>query len=120
MTLADSIRKGAEHRPQAFGRFFRLGEDSVLRSCALGAAFEGTFGATDCEESYLTELRDAYPWLCEAGNVVCPASGCTHALPLSVLGAVGHLNDAHCWEREQIAEWLVPIEEQWSGTRRRA
>ena len=35
----------------------------------------------------------------------CPVEGCSKTLGLAVI--IVHLNDDHCWTREQIASWVA-------------
>lgn len=41
---------------------------------------------------------------------VCPDRYCM--LDLNLFGLVMHLNDAHSWQREEIADWLEELAEE--------
>lgn len=101
MTLADAIRKGAMQRPQA--REFMFSRTADVRSCALGAAYEGVYGTVDSGPiSQAGELCLAFPEL-NTAHVYCPTCG----EGASLWYVVGdHLNDSHGWTREAIADWL--------------
>jgi len=100
--LASYIRAGTERRPeQAHGDYFK-GRNA---SCALGAAYDGMYrvpgepGRTRPTK----DLESIFDCL-ERTIRQCPAEGCTKKLGLAVI--IVHLNDDHCWSREQIADWV--------------
>jgi hypothetical protein len=92
LRLSDAIRIGAKLRPQCTYEPF----DKVGRSCALGAAYEATFGRTgDVMEVYGT-LPYRYPAL-------------LRQLPSStkdIMSEIFERNDQWHNTREQIADWL--------------
>ena len=103
MRMYEAMRLGAMLWPQAFltanengGKCARL---SALH--AIGKEWEDGF---DVENTL-------------AGPVVgCPS--CNHITQIgSVAEIIVHLNDEHRWTREQIAEWLEPIEEAFYAAR---
>jgi hypothetical protein len=57
--LSELIREGAKLRPQYFGSYFGLNDESFLCSCALGAAFEAAGGSI---ERYLPNPPDDATW----------------------------------------------------------
>ena len=111
MTLADAIRKGAMQREQGVGKLYDA--DRNL-SCALGAAAEGMFGPLEQQvDVYIADaLRREFPalhcYLPSGRCVQCPDCKETSWL-WDVVGR--HLNDAHAWTRERIADWLDTLEE---------
>lgn len=118
MNLSTAIMKGAAMRPQATGgEYFELVEGLGLCSCALGAAFEGAFGAT-WPPTDAKAIRDVCigSLLSDAFRVInkpaaCPVSGCVKEFKQPVLGRViSHLNDDHAWTREHCAEFAAAYE----------
>lgn len=131
MRLSDAIRKGAMQRPQIVGYMFYVpkeyvvGEatgvtglivslkDGVLSSCALGAAWEGTYGEPQSgvfkwDEDMQRELKSVYPELTRA--VRCPVCPKDNG-PMSLESVIVDLNDLHHWTREEIADWLDTLPE---------
>lgn len=53
------------------------------------------------------DVQEAFPF--SLVDVVCPV--CNTEIPCE--SAILDLNDRHSWTREQIADWLEPIEEKW-------
>jgi hypothetical protein len=120
--LSDAILKGAQQRPQCTGDPFMTTPDGgLLASCALGAAWEGRFGAPDPDaleeggrDYVYSELGDAFPEL-EA----CRYCGNPDALDEpycerdfearceALWSHIANLNDAEGWSRESIAAWLA-------------
>ncbi len=101
--LASYIRAGAERRPeQAHGDYFK-GQNA---SCALGAAYDGMYRVPgDPGKTRPTKDLDSI-FNCLEGTIrQCPAEGCHKRLGLAVI--IVHLNDDHCWSREQIAAWVA-------------
>lgn len=110
-SLSDAIREGLKLRPQA-QRLFVKGFDGVIRSCALGAAYEALTGETplggmDDWDAYKT-VEIAFPYIC-IGHVPCPVNHC--GCDESVEALTMHLNDDHQWTREQIADFVERFEE---------
>ena len=101
--LASFIREGAQRRPeQAYGDYFK-GENA---SCALGAAYDGMYRMRgDVGKTRPTKDLDRVFNCLESTIRPCPAEGCTKRLGLAVI--IVHLNDDHCWSREQIAAWVA-------------
>ena len=94
--LADAIRLGSKMGPQIFGTL-RSGDGT----CALGAALITVGGSFDMV------LRGAvFPELAVEVEK-CP--GCELFLfngTFTVVKLMIHLNDAHLWTREAIADWI--------------
>lgn len=116
MKLSEAIRLGAATTQQAFGAF----TDGKGGACALGAAFcaagqldisSPLHGVNPCDfETMAIEAGWGHLiGLClpseEIQDIDCPA-GCRPA-GLTLFGgqAIAHLNDAHRWSREAIADW---------------
>jgi len=108
MKLSEAIRLGSMLRPQAKGGYFM--NDG---SCAIGAAAD----AIGCQEidrrgsawRLIGLLGRHWPWLLRIDLRSCVA--CT-ASQLSRHDQIAHLNDAHGWTRERIADWVATIEPQ--------
>jgi hypothetical protein len=97
--LAEAIAEGARRRPtQAFGEYF----STRGGSCALGAAYEGTYALPQEAGSIRPRLDRLFDCL-ENVRRRCPV-GCNKRLPLNAI--ILHLNDDHHWTREQIVDWL--------------
>jgi hypothetical protein len=109
--LAAFIRTGALRRPeQAYGDYFK-GRNA---SCALGAAYDGMYRLpSEIGKANPTKDLDWFFDCLERTIRQCPVEGCKKKLGLAVV--IVHLNDDHCWSREQIAAWVagepVPAEE---------
>jgi hypothetical protein len=97
MKLSEAILLGAMMRPQAFRALFT--DDGA---CALGGALLAV-GATGGPA--LRSVRNRWPW---AFTVSANCPDCGRSCP--VFGVITHLNDNHCWTREQIATWVAGIE----------
>ena len=130
MTLSEAIRLGATLGPQIHGQI--AGADDA--TCALGSAIkaaglqvdstvlagmptrDGTYGAT-------VVVPDAW------GVILCTIATCPHCqdntralervglcpppqIKQLVSQIVPHLNDAHRWTRERIADWIEQTFEQ--------
>src|SRR5262249_32476035 len=123
ISLPDAIRRGAAMRPQAFGTFFTWDlKTEELRSCVLGALYEGLGTEhNEVEHSLLLDelfrvcglkvptgmlgarpssVAKRYPELLTL--VSCPDCRCKAALQSVMM----HLNDVHRWTREHIAAWV--------------
>lgn len=105
LSLPDAIRLGAMNRQQATGTYY-----SVLTggTCALGAALDAIGGLaarnskSNCPGML---LRRRWPALQQPARN--PVTGLRHSDLFSVIYT---LNDANCWTREQIADWLDTLE----------
>ncbi len=105
--LADAIRAGAKQGPQLRISMHRPADNAT---CAIGAAKLGL--GLPMSDSLLIR----FPWLLALAQ--CPAAEPTDFLYLADLceghtrfAMLWHLNDAHCWSREQIADWIMLIEQ---------
>lgn len=125
MRLSEAIRKGCLEVPeQAFREYFN---NDGSASCALGAAVVGVMGKQgafeyDAKNDLMDILDKQFPLLKVKIHPKCPVDFCRHKSPGSpVLGQlyipegesqsdvydlVNHLNDAHEWERERIADYV--------------
>ena len=105
--LASYIREGSQRRPeQARGDYFK-GQNA---SCALGAAYDGMYRVPgDPGRTRPTKDLDRIFTCLESTIRRCPAEGCQKKLGLAVV--IVHLNDDHCWSREQIADWVAGLDE---------
>lgn len=93
MLLSEAIMLGSMATEQCFGGM----EDEDGRRCALGAAALAIGGNI--------MMLDEFPWLGQAE--VCPV--CHESNHASYIIAQ-HLNDAHRWTRERIADWVATVE----------
>lgn len=121
MKLSEAIRLGAMLRPQGRGDFFvrEVADGKILAattSCALGAAYEAIHGRTTLHSSRVRErLQEAWPLL-DAPQTTHPCPLCATVprffmVPTDTLAdTITHLNDCHCWTREQIAVWVETFE----------
>ena len=103
--LASYIREGMQRRPeQAYGDYFK-GQNA---SCALGAAYDGMYRVPgDTSKTRPTKDLDNIFDCLERTIRQCPAERCTKNLGLAVI--IVHLNDDHCWSRDQIADWVASL-----------
>lgn len=97
--LSELIREGAKLRPQIYGDFFEgtypsVGDEMVMGSCALGAAWEAATG----QMHGISGDMDSFHASIEPY--------CTRIPPLTVLMWAVHRNDKKYHTREQIADWL--------------
>lgn len=102
MRLSEAIRLGAMLKPQAYGPFSSIG------SCALRAACDAV-GIHDRLEGLFnySELAVHFPLL-RTLHQSCPVCGRRDDL----MFVSYHLNDAHHWTRERIADWVESLEMQ--------
>jgi hypothetical protein len=100
LKLWQAILIGCDRREQGFGEFNQISRDGDVRTCALGAAYEGTFGEIAEPSKAYERLRMTYP-------ILERRIGSEDLLDLIV-----DLNDLSRWPREKIAiEFVKPIEE---------
>lgn len=104
MKFSEAIRLGAMLGRQGFYAMF--GADGA--SCALGAAALAVWGREDRgDQDYFA----IWPWLNRCA--MCPACVAKDSfhVPVPVMEIVArHLNDAHRWTRERIADWVESLE----------
>lgn len=98
MKLSEAIRLGAMLKPQSFYDYEIAGG-----TCAIGAALDaiGALSSFDDDAEFFPILRR------EQRDVQCPA--CRQWLSYAS-GVIVHLNDAHHWTRERIADWVETVE----------
>lgn len=91
MRLSDAIRLGSMLHPQGFGKLAVLDlHGQILATCALGAAVQAGY----VRGSLLVAVAS------------CPVcDGVAQGRQL-----ITHLNDAHHWTREAIADWVESLE----------
>jgi hypothetical protein len=118
MKLSEAIRIGAKKRPQCFTVLFLhptdpMNKSGVIQSCALGAGLEGA-GIINpeelqypCDPEWKADVFTGMGSYKERGSGYfrCPICDFEDdSLELTI-----HLNDAHEWSRERIADWLESI-----------
>lgn len=101
LKLSDAILKGAKRRPQQFNNGFFYESGNVLKSCALGAAWEAITDKTEFFDG--EKIEDAFPNIWEI--IRHPVTNQT----LPVFDVVADLNDRYQWTREKIAQYLADI-----------
>lgn len=95
--LAAAIRKGCLLLPrQTFGAFHNRDDGA----CAIGAAMTALDVTSLLDLRARCGMRAKLPLRCPADDQ-CGSD--------NVLSVVMHLNDAHEWKREQIADWLETL-----------
>lgn len=125
-TWSEAIKAGIAIRPvQAFHKFY---DAETGGTCANGAALEAIFGVTFTNDLLLERwnevmavMRDHYSRSlnhqvelpCDCGqltdvSIEYSVKGRIHRLDNIVV----HLNNAHRWTREDIADWLESEEEK--------
>jgi hypothetical protein len=116
MRLSEAIREGAKLRPQCQMGYFRNDYPyNEVRSCAIGAAYEGCTGKNRyelpdnpfAEDMLLDAIRECTGVdLNTAKSTLPPLPGIQPGwIPALLVGIVG-LNDDYDWTREEIADWL--------------
>jgi hypothetical protein len=107
LRLSEAIRLGAMLRPQFFGASSGTLPDGRVGTCAMGAALEAIgFGP---KEFCVIRPPMLEPWTDFAlQEERCPVVDC--AKPNTISGVAAHLNDAHKWTREAIADWVEQME----------
>lgn len=105
MLLCEAIRLGSYAFPKAIGG----GMGAQEGRCALAAAAEavGIRPWDNVEFVDYGALQKRWPILLELVDHPEPTPGSERALVRSVIWS---LNDSTDWSREQIADWLEPIE----------
>ena len=106
MRLSEAIRLGAMMKPQAFGVLI---DDDNGRTYALGAAYDAVgikFDASGLPNGYLDELVLWLHRIIELEAATCPECG----VNTPAIGLIPHLNDAHRWTRQRIADFVERYE----------
>ena len=101
VTLSEAIRLGSMLGPQAIG-LFECEASGVRHLCAYGAALAAV-GRTR-----VRVLCDEYDVAGIGGRFLCPVEACGHWRRIG--GLITHLNDAHLWTRERIADHVERLE----------
>ncbi len=92
MKLSEAMRIGAACHPQGTGLMFKM-ENGQLRTCALGAAYEGWFGCQEAEpDNTYSTLYEVFPLLRENSERLAQQ--------------IWQMNDQYGKTREEIADWL--------------
>lgn len=99
MKLSDAILKGAEMRPQGYQMMFSIGKHGMIKSCAIGAAYEGFLGKQTDEEILTTDTTTKTNIICDAFSNV----------PVQIWGRIVFQNDTELRTREEIAAWLKEL-----------
>jgi len=112
MKLFEAILAGCDRRAQGFRRLFTRLPNGQGYSCALGAAFESTFGINEETGKWrlkqrMNALRERYPVLERNAPTSCEVPGCSPFWVHSLNDLIVHLNDDHRWPREKIAMEVV-------------
>lgn len=118
MKLSEAIRLGAMLKPQGAGS--GSAKPHADATCALGAAIESAGLSYDHD---FTSVRERWPFV-SAVRLACPLRDertiyqhgmvchTFFAQSRQLLDLIWHLNDAHGWSRERIADWVESIERQ--------
>lgn len=111
MRLSEAMRLGAMWREQGFFTLLSQG-----KSCALGAVAEAI--GLELEDKFYDpgnehvapELFKAYPELYT--RIACPSEPDPDVFcwEQTLSDTIMHLNDAHRWTRQQIADWIEFLE----------
>jgi hypothetical protein len=105
MKLSEAIRLGAMVTEQGF-------IDIDIAACALRAALY-SIGAHETGNNAYARITREWPWTM-GRDLVCPDQGADcrlgFVLSRSHRDTIWHLNDAHRWPRERIADWVATIE----------
>jgi hypothetical protein len=105
--LSDAILDGARLRPQGRGRLV----DRHGKTCALGAAVHAVTGEASLFLHKLLKIENFN--LILSSVQCCPEESCfNHERSLDACDLIAHLNDRHCWTREQIAAFVATVEER--------
>jgi hypothetical protein len=113
MRLSEAIRLGAMISPQARGHFFQQtvsGKESVIATCALGAASLAAGGS-----SFPIARPAFHTWPILALTVPAaelPSGIAKGRRPLRLADLIILLNDMQGWTRTEIADWVQQFEER--------
>lgn len=106
LSLSQAIRLGAAMKPQGFGNYF----DKDGGTCVMGAALDAVGELKQTVVGNAFEFYSMFP-INKVKVGTCPG-GCKYR-PIAgddLHGYLWHLNDAHRWTREQVADWVEMIE----------
>lgn len=105
MRLSEAIKLGAMLRPQAFGTSF-----DGIGTCAWGAADEARGKRVHVDMAHDSDAgswHKAWSW---TRHVMMNCPNCDCRTPCYI--GIAHLNDAHRWTREAIANEVEKLENQ--------
>lgn len=115
LKYSDAIRLGAMLKPKGTGSCYALSynydlDQSVEVTCANGAALDA-IGKLTGESSDMIGVGQYFPVSNVSGHA-CPVCGAFKVIAgmTNLRWMVAHINDAHEWTREQIADWVEGIE----------
>ena len=123
--MAAAVRRGAAHGKQTRGQYFnfrfRSGKQ-LVDSCAVGAAMLGMarLSSVTVDEKHVVGRLEAGKFRSQyrifETRHLCPGQmtrwQCFNGQSTECVGEpnlftmITHLNDFHCWTREEIADWL--------------
>lgn len=107
-TLAQAIRVGCLSSTPCIGEYVQFMADGSVEACALGAAALALGFDQTSDGLPTTTVRDRFPSTCATGRFyLCPSCG---QAKCSLNGVITHLNDAHIWSREAIADYAEEME----------
>lgn len=112
LKLSEAIRLGSLLSKQEFNHL-----QSERGDCALGAALraDGCLIGDPTWHTVEPYVTARWPWATMWGAYSCFVSTCPIRDMVSTVqfvGVIAHLNDAHRWTREAIADWVTTIEPQ--------
>jgi len=108
MKLSEAIRMNGMMRPQGFGSLSIM---SPTEPCALGGALQSIGKQSTHRIANYIEIAVAWPWSNHPILKDCLVADCDYIYADATTN-IFHLNDAHHWTREQIADWVASIESQ--------
>ena len=105
--INEAIREGCKNTVQIFNRL----KDDHGGCCVIGALYRGLLRPNGLDNPW--DHHKEWGFLCQATNAPC---GCTYGNigngfqgPIrTIIDVMVHLNNAHQWTREAIAEWVDP------------
>jgi hypothetical protein len=103
MKLSDAIRMNGMMRPQGFGG------DSISSfedPCAIGGALQSI--GEQVKDNFECYARFKRAWPIVRTHSFCPA--CRDERTIE--HCIWHINDALCWTRAKIADWVATVEPQ--------
>lgn len=107
MRLSEAIREGSKNTTQCFGSLYGNG-GLGKEACALGAAMSAVNNVVQWDD--FGQLPNHCPEGCDDVAVLDwhEAQSTCWERPKAVVvwNVISHLNDAHRWTREQIADWV--------------
>ena len=113
MLLSEAMRLGASWSKKGI---IHIKSDD--RTCALGAALEGSVGIESNWPASMEKLSKKFPYLHMQvvhpvmDNIIAGSLNCFNFKAGSLGATITILNDSYNWTREQIADWIETIEEK--------